>query len=102
MFTRSGVRSLVAALFSAFLMTACASYNGRGLLAGVATVRDVMAVMGEPALRWQDADGSQQLAYPRGPAGYHTYMGGGPVLVYAAEAVRAYEEFTAEKAPAVA
>ncbi|MDX9697976.1 MAG: carboxymuconolactone decarboxylase family protein [Rhodocyclaceae bacterium] len=25
-----------------------------------------------------------------------TYMGGGPVLMYAAEAVRAYEEFTAE------
>jgi AhpD family alkylhydroperoxidase len=30
--------------------------------------------------------------------GVCTYMGGGPVLMYAAEAVRAYEEFTAEKA----
>jgi AhpD family alkylhydroperoxidase len=27
--------------------------------------------------------------------GVCTYMGGGPVLMYAAEAVRAYEEFTA-------
>ena len=27
-----------------------------------------------------------------------TYMGGGPSLMYAAEAVRAYEEFTAAKA----
>ena len=27
-----------------------------------------------------------------------TYMGGGPTLMYAAEAVRAYEEFTAAKA----
>lgn len=26
-----------------------------------------------------------------------TYMGGGPALMYAAEAIRAYEEFTAEK-----
>ena len=34
--------------------------------------------------------------------GVCTYMGGGPVLMYAAEAVRAYEEFTAEKAPQVA
>lgn len=31
--------------------------------------------------------------------GVCTYMGGGPVLMYAAEAVRAYEEFTAPKAP---
>ncbi len=30
--------------------------------------------MGPPALRWQDADGSVQLAYPRGPAGFDTYM----------------------------
>ncbi|HNG86064.1 carboxymuconolactone decarboxylase family protein [Accumulibacter sp.] len=29
-----------------------------------------------------------------------TYMGGGPALMYAAEAVRAYEEFTAGKAAA--
>lgn len=25
-------------------------------------------------MRWQDADGSLQLAYPRGPSGNHTYM----------------------------
>jgi AhpD family alkylhydroperoxidase len=30
--------------------------------------------------------------------GVCTYMGGGPSLMYAAEAVRAYEEFTAAKA----
>lgn len=28
-----------------------------------------------------------------------TYMGGGPSLIYAAEAVRAYEEFTAQQPP---
>lgn len=74
MFKRRLGRSFVTALFSALLMTSCASYNGRGLLPGVASVSDVLAVMGAPALRWQDADGSLQLAYPRGPAGYHTYM----------------------------
>jgi len=25
-------------------------------------------------MRWQNPDGSVQLAYPRGPMGYHTYM----------------------------
>ena len=32
--------------------------------------------------------------------GVCTYMGGGPTLMYAAEAVRAYEEFTTNGAPA--
>ena len=30
--------------------------------------------MGEPAMRWQNSDGSVQLAFPRGPAGFHTFM----------------------------
>ncbi len=30
--------------------------------------------MGPPAMRWLDADGSVQLAYPRGPAGLHSFM----------------------------
>ena len=33
-----------------------------------------MRGMGEPAMRWQDSDGSLQLAYPRGPSGFHTFM----------------------------
>ncbi|MDO8264060.1 MAG: hypothetical protein Q7T21_12690, partial [Gallionella sp.] len=32
------------------------------------------ATMGQPAMRWQDPDGSRQLAYPRGPAGFDTFM----------------------------
>ena len=56
------------------LLAACAGYDGRGLTPGLSSVEDVIAVMGEPALRWRDADGGQQLAYPRGPAGPHTYM----------------------------
>lgn len=64
----------LAVLFAALLLAACASYSGRGLQTGVATLPDVLTVMGEPALRWQDGDGSQQLAFPRGPFGYHTWM----------------------------
>jgi hypothetical protein len=57
-----------------FLLSACAAYSGHGLQPGVATVSDVTATMGTPAMRWRDADGSEQLAYPRGPAGPHTFM----------------------------
>jgi hypothetical protein len=56
------------------LLGACASYDGRGLKPGEAGLDDVLATMGQPALRWRDPDGSQQLAYPRGPAGFHTFM----------------------------
>jgi hypothetical protein len=61
-------------LLAALCVAACAAYGGRGLQPGVAALPDVLAVMGEPALRWPAADGSLQLAYPRGPAGYHTFM----------------------------
>ena len=56
------------------LLSACASCSGRGLNPGEATLNDVVTVMGEPAMRWQDADGREQLAYPRGPEGMQTFM----------------------------
>lgn len=56
------------------LLTACASYSGAGLRPGEARIEDVERLMGPPAMRWQDPDGSIQLAYPRGPAGIHTFM----------------------------
>lgn len=56
----------------ALLAGACATHGG--LQPGVATVDDVQRTLGEPVLRWRDADGSQQFAYPRGPAGTQTYM----------------------------
>ncbi len=62
------------ALLPTLLLAACASYSGAGLQPGVARIDDVERLMGAPAMRWQDADGSAQLAYPRGPAGIHTYM----------------------------
>lgn len=69
-----GVVSRAALLAVAALLTACAGYSGSGLKPGVATLHEVVATMGEPAMRWYDADGRQQLAYPRGPAGTQTFM----------------------------
>ena len=59
---------------STLLLAGCAAYSGSGLKPGVARLDEVQAVMGPAAMRWQDADGSVQLAYPRGPFGFHTYM----------------------------
>jgi len=56
------------------LCAACASYGGSGLQPGVATLAEVEAAMGAPALRWPEPDGGQSLAFPRGPAGFHTYV----------------------------
>jgi hypothetical protein len=61
-------------LILTMLLAACASFSGYGLKPGEARLEDVQALMGPPALRWQDADGSVQLAYPRGPLGFHTFM----------------------------
>lgn len=60
--------------FAVLLLFSCASYSGRGLKPGEHRLQNVLQLMGEPAMRWQNTDGSEQLAYPRGPMGYHTYM----------------------------
>ncbi|MBK7425383.1 MAG: hypothetical protein IPJ48_21155 [Propionivibrio sp.] len=56
------------------LLSACAGYSGSNLKPGIATLPEVVASMGEPAMRWKDPDGREQLAYPRGPAGTQTFM----------------------------
>jgi len=63
-----------ALLSGALLLSACASYSGYNLKAGEATLSDVISTMGEPAMRWTDEDGREQLAYPRGPEGTETFM----------------------------
>ena len=62
------------ALIFGLLLAGCASYSGYSLKPGSSRTEDVIQVMGEPALRYQEADGSQVLFYPRGPAGVVTYM----------------------------
>lgn len=56
------------------MLSGCAAYGGRGLKPGVASLDDVAATMGQPAMRWQEADGRLQLAYPRIPDGPYTFM----------------------------
>lgn len=56
------------------LLAACAGLDGRGLEPGVATGEQVLARMGAPAMTWQDPDGRRQWAFPRGPAGFATWM----------------------------
>ena len=61
-------------LACALLIAGCASVDGRTLKPGVSNIDDVITLMGEPAMRWREPDGSQLLVYPRGPAGLNTYM----------------------------
>ena len=66
-------RILVVALLTA-LLGSCAAYDGFGLQPGTARVEDMERVMGQSAMRWNEADGGETLVYPRGPMGYHTFF----------------------------
>jgi hypothetical protein len=62
-------------LFAAMLVVGgCASYDGRGLRAGVSSESDVRGIMGAPAAEFTADDGSRRLIYPRGPLGTRTYV----------------------------
>lgn len=67
------MKATIALIFS-LLIAGCASYDGYPLKPGVSSVDDIVQQMGPPAMRWQEKDGSQLFAYPRGPNGFHTYM----------------------------
>jgi hypothetical protein len=66
------IRGLV--VLSVLLVSGCADYGGSNLKPGASTLPEVLASMGEPAMTWKNPDGSEQLAYPRGPAGTQTFM----------------------------
>lgn len=61
-------------ILAALVLAACASYGIGSLKPGEAVRADVLRTMGEPAMRWPLTGGGEQLAYPQGPMGYHTYM----------------------------
>jgi outer membrane protein assembly factor BamE (lipoprotein component of BamABCDE complex) len=65
---------ILPALLVVLTLASCASYGGRGLRPGVSTETEVRQVMGEPAMQFTEADGSRELAYPRGPLGTQTFM----------------------------
>jgi hypothetical protein len=56
------------------ILSACAGYDGSNLKPGESALADVIESMGMPAMHWKDADGREQLAYPRGPAATQTFM----------------------------
>jgi outer membrane protein assembly factor BamE (lipoprotein component of BamABCDE complex) len=61
-------------LLAALLAAACASYGGASLRPGASSEAEVLQVMGAPAMRFTDNDGSKVLVYPRGPLGTQTFM----------------------------
>ena len=63
-------------LFAAMLvslLSGCASFDGRGLVAGQSTEKDVEALMGVPAERVKMPDGDTVLYYARQPTGRMMY-----------------------------
>ena len=60
------------ALSVSFLLTACASFDGRGLVPGQSTAADVEASMGRAAQKRPAAGGETVYYYPQLPWGYAT------------------------------
>ena len=58
---------------AALLLSSCASYDGRGLVPGQSSAKDVEALMGRPAETIAVAGGDSVWYYPRGPFGKETY-----------------------------
>jgi hypothetical protein len=55
------------------LLSACASFDGRGLVPGQSTVRDVEALMGAPTDKRAGAQGEMVYWYPQIPSGYASF-----------------------------
>ena len=55
------------------LLAACSSFDGRGLVPGQSTERDVFAVMGQPADKRVGAHGETVYWYPQLPYGHASY-----------------------------
>ena len=66
-------RWLQAAACSALLVSGCASYDGRGLVAGRSSAAEVEAQMGRPAEKLPGAEGGSVWYYPRGVESRHLF-----------------------------
>lgn len=55
-------------------LAACAQLPLAGDPTAIRSVADARRSLGDPALRWAKPDGGEQLAFPRGPMGYQTWM----------------------------
>jgi hypothetical protein len=55
------------------ILPGCASFDGRGLVAGKSTGTEIVALMGPPAMRIKSSDGDEILYFPRYPEGRVCY-----------------------------
>ena len=83
------MRLVVATLI---LLSGCAGMDGRGLVPGQSTARDVEAMMGAPAERVTAAGGDTIWFYPRQPFGRQMYA----VRLTPAGSVRSVEQVLTE------
>jgi len=73
-FFDSSPRSLfLKAALAAALLQGCASYDGRGLVAGSSTEADVERIMGAPAEKLVTTGGERVWFYPHAPMGRETH-----------------------------
>ena len=59
--------------FLVLFLAACSSFDGRGLVPGQSSDRDVFAVMGQPADKRAGAQGETVYWYPQLPYGHASY-----------------------------
>ncbi|MGZ5031788.1 MAG: hypothetical protein ACXWAC_01190 [Usitatibacter sp.] len=64
---------ITTSILLALVAAGCASYDGYSLKPGVSSEADLRSVMGQPAMEYQEGDGSRRLMYPRGPLGNQTF-----------------------------
>ncbi len=86
-------RMILSFCMLAALLVSCKTYLGYELMPGRDNLENILHVLGQPAMHWQNADGSQQLAFPRGPMGLNTYM----VTIAADDKLQMIENVLAEK-----
>ncbi len=65
---------IFALAFLALALGGCASFDGRGLVAGKSSEAEVEKLMGPPAERVAQANGDRLLYYPRLPNGRKTFV----------------------------
>lgn len=77
----------------AIAIAGCASFDGRGLVPGQSTAKDVEALMGRPADRLRVAGGDTIWYYTRAPMGKQTYA----VRITPAGVVRSIDQLLTEQ-----
>jgi len=86
------MKSIHLAAIVLILLAGCAGMDGRGLVPGQSTEKDVQAQMGTPAERLKAADGDSIWFYPSQPFGRQMYA----VRLTPAGAVRSVEQVLTE------